>query len=74
VTSAENTAWELRELAAKGVREFKAGRCDALRFDLFNGAEVAEVQRIMREHYPDVPFTWTAVTIADRPDVKGGAR
>jgi hypothetical protein len=57
---------EIASLCARGAREVRAGRYDALRFDLFNVHEAREVRLIMDEHYPDVRYTRT--WIAGGPD------
>ena len=59
---------ELAILCEYGAREVRAGRCDALRFELFNVHEAREVRQIMDEYYPDVPYIrgWIAGGADDR--------
>lgn len=45
-------------LVATAVKEFKAGRCDGIRFDVFNKNEADEVRERMKAH-PEIPFRIT---------------
>lgn len=60
----------LAALCAHGAAEVRAGRYDAVRFELFNVEEAREVRQIMETKYPDVRYVreWIAGGADPRPD------
>lgn len=46
----------IRDLVTYGVQQFRSGRCDELRFNLFNQEEADLCAELMARH-PDVPYS-----------------
>jgi len=50
---------DLRRLCKHGIDQVRAGKYDAINFDLFNLHEVTVVKEFMSEHAPEIPFRTT---------------
>jgi hypothetical protein len=62
----------LHSMCDYGAKEFRAGRTDCIRFDLFNTNEAAIVNAYMADKHPGVEFfcTWFAASSANDGDEK----
>ena len=60
---------DVRLMCDEGAAAVRAGKADALRFELFNADEAREVRRIMDTEYPDVRYVrnWIAGGPDPRP-------